>query len=849
MYEHPDPLVNEALAEALADPYRVIRDKIVFDFNNDGLFDHEYSDLSEVLIDADLERSTLKTDMPDAINTIQGFSSAELNITLQGARNSDEQSIARVLSPYEIGLPFFNTKLNGVDVRYSQIVETRLGEVEIRRFTGVIRDIQFNRKAETVTMICSDALKWINAAATLQHWAVDNWQVDDWQLGNRRPINSAWVVGDLLRQAGTPIGPLERQDAIASVSGMGSLLYSVGRRRWHDALEPERHLLPTDNMILWETGLYGPNLKAVTGTGQARLKANNQFFTTKALYVPQNGSADGPINIGFNVWSKSAGAPAARPHPNGVPGTGNVYYLDGTAMWLGLTDDPAIQNIYINVAVNGQVYVTLYENFGVGTTWFWTFPPQPAGWHYYDVLFKFRNNNMTVELLVDGVTVTATSAANPGRGWNWTGNTDHIPSAGEYAPVTILAFDPSQHWQIYYGNANAAYAPVFIPGQQHPPTTKDGLPWIVFGGCLAELSFLEEVWNESVWEVLQKVAAAEFAGLYTNEWGQLVWAPHAKLRQNAQTIQPIEYTVEDILDQIMNPSLDQYKNEIVIAYTDRNQVSEDVWSPDGWKEFLVPDDGVVRVFGPYLLDDIVQLANQPALMPGWKNMTVRDIPYWKEYASRLSYIYANNLTIDGSDPNHDGATGDWVPVSTSLFLSQDQRSFTIQFYVPPDARVTGIYFGALPVEDAGVNGQPPIPEIFFNVRAKKLGEKRVGYYTLRDEAEITAEGRYSLMLEEAPWRQTFATAAAIAPELMADTKEPTPIIRDLKIPRDPRLQITDTVTLVPGNGVSGDVIAQIVGLRDSARQAQTSIDVRIVRSVSSWILGSSQLGINTVLGD
>lgn len=838
MFTIPDPDGNAALRDALFESAREIIEHVTFDFANDGEFDHEYSDLSSVLVDVDLERATLKSDLPDAVNTIQGFSSAELTLTLQGSRNSDERKVYEVLSPFVLGGPFFNTNLTGTDIRYWKTVETLYGPVEIRQFTGVIRDIQFDRDTETVTIICSDVMRWINTAATLPHWAVDNYRITDWATGAARPINAAWVVGELLRQSGTPIGPMERSDVVMSASGMGSLLLSHGHRYQYSGIFTDFHRLPPSGQAPWEQGMYGPCLKSVIGTGYDRIQATNTWSGNRTIYVPVNGTSNGPVNIGMSMWSKSNGNTTNRPHPASV-GSG-AFYPDGAVMNLGLEHDASIQNVNMNVGNNGQVFVTLYIP-ALEEIHFWVWNYQPTGWHYYDLNWRFRNNSITPVLTIDGVTVAPASGTAVGHGFVY----DSTPLQDYDTPTLyLIVMDPAQHFQVYAGNDSA----VFIPGQQHPLTTKDDLPWIDFGGCLAELSFMPEVWNESAWEILQRVAAAEFAGIYTNEWGQLVWKPHIALRLTAEAPASEDYTLDNIMGMITNPSLDQYKNEVNIAYTDKRQLVDNLWQPEGWQSFNVPDDGDEHFYGPFLVSDIIDMQDMPEYDSGFPLEDVtHSFPYDLDRYSKFAATYVTNLTKDGQEEDPGIPSQPEVEANVWVHFADDQRSFILRIEVMPDSRTTGLWIGAKCVQD-----NMDEPETAMELWGKKYSEETVGWYTDQNDDEVAEFGRYALILEKDDWRQTFATAAAIAPELLADTINPVPVVTGLSIPSDPRLQIGDTINLHPGSGVTGQVKAQIVGIRRGARSSSDSIDVRIVVSPTSWILGepgASELGVTTVLGD
>jgi len=151
MFEVPnDPEMNEALRDAIKSSSREMYDVVYFDWDADGTYDHEYTDLSSIVVDARLERATLTSDLPEAINTIQGYSSAELTLVLAGARNTGDLTAMQLFSPFYTRSPFRGTRLTGVEVTYWKEVVTALGNVRIPQFRGVIRSIQFDAVTEQV---------------------------------------------------------------------------------------------------------------------------------------------------------------------------------------------------------------------------------------------------------------------------------------------------------------------------------------------------------------------------------------------------------------------------------------------------------------------------------------------------------------------------------------------------------------------------------------------------------------------------------------------------------------------------------------------------------------------------
>ena len=70
-----------------------------------------------------------------------------------------------------------------------------------------------------------------------------------------------------------------------------------------------------------------------------------------------------------------------------------------------------------------------------------------------------------------------------------------------------------------------------------------------------------------------------------------------------------------------------------------------------------------------------------------------------------------------------------------------------------------------------------------------------------DATSITAYGEQVLDLEASPWRQDSASARRLADDLVAAMKDPHPVLNDVDIVADPRLQLGDRVTVVDADGL------------------------------------------------
>ncbi|KAA9155554.1 hypothetical protein FPZ12_029605 [Amycolatopsis acidicola] len=872
MFTTGDPAKDAALSEALAASERELSHHVYFDWDNDGQFANQYSDLSSVLSENDinLEDAALATDQPEDINAIQGYSSSELKLVLSGQRYSDEAPMEQVLSRFNINGPFFNRDLNGVLVKYDIRVQTSLGPIDVRQFTGWVTDLQIAHSSGDVSVTCNNNVPWNSRLVTLPLWACDKYADASVVAGvganngnPARPINSSWIVGEVLRQAGTPIGPAEREDCILSLSGMGSLLPSIGEKYHEVTATIDRHQLTSDSIDLMskESTKYGPALTRVSGTPtpsatQTRHPHQNWFKTDRTrgwATVPRNGSTDAARNIGFSLWSLGNGSTTNV----GLP-TGYAWADSGQIMVLGLNSGGMASgstfSIMVQVLANGQVFVKVLTNTG-STLGQWGWKNQTSGWHYYDVNLRFTSSSVQCVLTVDGVAQgSPTYGANATAGFTYMASahpTLNTRTPDDYSnPGFVLQYDPAQHYQIYWGDSSAVYR----TNQGVQPTGPDGKPWANFQWCLSEMSFIPDTANMTGWEILQRVVTAEFGTLRINEFAQVDYEPHYVILNNSSLQPQASYTVDNVLDLVTNPSLDQMRNSITISYEDRYQNLDDVWTNDSPYDFYTPGDGLTHVFPTvYPLTDVVSVITFVAGISGWQDAegSGEGSNYQQSNLSRVTGVVATDQGKDYYDPNHTPADlTDNNFMNAWVVPTADQRGLQVATYCLVNS--SACYYGAkVNIQDFGTtSATAKVPTTSFKIKGKRIGDTKTGTYTLSNSASVAESGTRQLTIEPYEWRQTKATAQAIVQALLADTVTPAPTITGLKIPNDPRLRVTDVISVQPGEYYSGPLICQIMGRSVSGSNGEDTLDARIVRSPSKWTLGvtgASELGVTTVL--
>lgn len=854
MFEVPnDPEMNEALRDAIKSSSREMYDVVYFDWDQDGTYDHEYTDLSSIVVDARLERATLTSDLPEAINTIQGYSSAELTLVLAGARNTGDLTAMQLFSPFYTRSPFRGTRLTGVEVTYWKEVVTALGVVRIPQFRGVIRSIQFDAVTEQVHITCSDAMNWIANSATLPHWAAN--RVDRGEKGGSgaaaMPINAQWVIGELLAAGGTPIGPAARPDAAFFTSGNGGFIPRVGtiaRSRPPYAVHGITPLLGTDP---WEEGKYGLAYKG-------NYDSDGEYWGTDAQCWLRDAATSRVIDtsagqrLAFSYWFKSRGTGEVLPFPDTYFGV-MLPHLEGIFLDVGLDASSERAHFSVNTTDSGQTFVYLGDGSWGGTPyeWKWTFPPLSEGWHFIDANIRFLEGSVECTFHVDGVQVQPTSSE--------TANTGFIPydrpdDRFQRNIVNMDLWGSAQHIQLY----NSEYG--FDPRYMHPPTFSDGTPKTSISRSANSLYWLPDVDHANVWEMLGTVTSAEFGAVYTDELGTLNFRTHEEIRPADGLNEVVEtYTVNDILSMMTNPSLDQYRNIITAPCIERWAVKDLIFQPATADDLPILT-GLSWQSHRRPVSEVIQAQSGP-ITPVYRK-SHPSYPSWDDDQALDNYAWNNSsiMTITMFaliDPTDSRAWDDaYITVPNKAFrhyLTDDGRYIDLWGNISGGGGV-GVWMGARAPEEADVSKMSNPQDLAINMRVHGMvySEPNVVWRWADADEEIDEFGKFELRLETNDWRQHRIDVQNLLESLLLDTVTPAPIVENLAIPSDPRLQIRDIIELDPQNNFSSPVRAQVLGIRRASAEAVDYIDVRIIETPSTWVLGDpslSLLGITTILGD
>ncbi|MFJ8815415.1 hypothetical protein [Amycolatopsis thermoflava] len=795
---------NTDLAAAIEAPDVLVEDLLEFDWDRDGAYSHPWSDLSFLATSITDTAATITSDLPEQVNTLTGASSAELQVTLGGAKFGDPDVDAawnsylagmgiaahQLFSPWWTTSPLYGVEITGVPMRYSRIVTTAAGDVTVRQFTGWLRDFTIDRTNMQVKINASDIVDLQAQSITLPLWAIsqDIYNAQVAAEPTARPISATWVVEEVLRQAGRPSGPKPRPEAIAYVSCNGAILPSFGYGSYVDSGEYANEYEQTLSTLvssLWEDGKYGlatvynPVKSDGTGLTRIRFRANRQAL------VPVATTSQGPATFTMGVWIRSNGGGFLSPPPESYSG------LDYLTAAVQLDDDYDASGNHVvagGIALyaysNGQFFLRVKESTSISgfRTWSWDRQtPLVQGWHYLHVTFRFTNSSVSAVLRVDGAVVSPTASSVPAAGYRY------AASVGVRAVNNVVLFYPNiptQHFQVCHAQGSTLD---YVPGQEHPPT-RDGRPLSVVTPTLSELSWIPDRYDKPAWDVLKEVAASEFGAVYTDEYGTLHYSPHYELRNTVPTdvANARVVTDDDLLDFVVMPSVDQYRNALSISGVMRHQVVDIVYQPQDAQQFPTPNYFTASNELP--LSEVVALDTKP-------RQVVADIPAYttdRPMQTQASAVYQFNPQGDASVNPHNGW---WYAV----IPNPNQRSFQLLRYGGTIAIFWGAYKGA-----GRVSGQ---------IAGRRYSQREVTRRELRNEAEVAAKGYRVLTLPDNDWRQTPETIDAIGEVLLADIATPAPLIDGIQVTADPRLQLRDILKLTSDEGITGTIYGQVIGIR------------------------------------
>ena len=715
--QYPDDV---ELADAVNARSRRFSARLMVDWNRDGQFDHPYSDLSKLVVEATTDRS-MEGALPENATLIEGYSAAQLTVKLEGRRAYGEPSAAQLFAPYSTRSPLYNIPRKNVPVYYSIIVHTATGLREIRQFTGWTREITASSADATATLRCLDFAEPLRAPITLPVWA-HRQRADEGDL-----INSQWLIDYVLRHNGYFQSPPMVPGCKFSATLHGARITESGNPSSENSTGPVNR---------WVQGKYGLALGA---------SATEEQFVDMA-------------------------DESLMPHANGVTyGFGHIVEVGGSnpgnnhklSMQYSQNND-----IALFVRANGQIearFQTMPLSGTPLTTWYVTGPvlSGPQRFVYVGMEATITATETQVRFNVDGVVTSATGA-------RWAPIETNLPDIWASLQRSAQCL---QHWQTTTTN-NWSWTPAFTPNA----TLSQGLNL---------LSHLPNIVDEPSWGVLKELVHAEFGILFADENNHVHFLNREDARQAKDTIDR-EIGPNQLKDVAVSDASDAIVNCIAVSST------------------LGMYKNTVRAWEATHNDTLT-------FQPGSTTVTVTDVENVMSYFVNVPYWNSSEWDrgdnpVYGFYPVH-ASTGAVAPNVTVSVTQLSQRSFS---YTVSNGNAYAVRLADRANTDPNYPGTPRL----------RTGGTGIVYWPTKknlvlNQDSIDIHGRRLWEIPNTRWAQSYSGQANIANSLLSELGSPLPVLEQVSIVGDPRIQLTDAIPIRDPDGLGDYILGQVTGIRQT----------------------------------
>ncbi|MBM7771720.1 hypothetical protein JOD54_001924 [Actinokineospora baliensis] len=523
--------------------------------------------------------------------------------------------------------------------------------------------------------------------------------------------------------------------------------------------------------IGWNAGVFNPT----------KTSAAVPEFVEGRYGLAANGSPD--------VFATAFAAPTQRPYLTAYrqliefeirAGATNQFHSQSNGTVLAISDGYIkLEGNTIEVAVTtaGQLVARLWANRNstvptlVGTV---TGPSitGPARWHSAGLsIVWFSDGTVYHRWHLDGVQ-TADTATVIGRPVDYP-----ILAAGQVNASTPLPVQCLRLSQSNFQPLPDGWGLPHTPGAQ----IDTGLNW--FPG-------LPDVVNGDSWQLITTAARAEYGTVAFDEHGRFTFRSRARPRTA-----PVKNITADLDLTDLEPviTLDSVRNEITYRTTARfeRDTDEVVFQADTLDQFDSP---------PGTTSYDLQLAHRSVVYPTMRSYTADTWP------APFSGFVAVNATTGARVSN----------VEVTLFINTDQLTLGL-LVKNPNTFTIRMAAGTRPA---------------LQITGSVITEDTTYTGITRNSASAARYGRRVLDLPDNDFRQRPESTHDVATSLLDDLATPVAILPDVPVVGDPRVQLTDVVTIHDPDGLGGPISAAVIGSRRTHNTTDglaDSLTLRVLR--------------------
>ncbi|OFW55845.1 MAG: hypothetical protein A2Y75_05370 [Candidatus Solincola sediminis] len=293
--------------------------------------------------------------------------------------------------------------------------------------------------------------------------------------------------------------------------------------------------------------------------------------------------------------------------------------------------------------------------------------------------------------------------------------------------------------------------------------------------------------TDDEWATLTAIAQAEFAAVYFDQLGY----PHYNARVSnvtdvGQAVTRSLTATNSLINIDYVANITQIANDVTVAYTvPELRLNQVVWSP-----------------------------SSPVVVYGFSTITIPfAVPGQLFPLEPISYIFTTvNTAPDGS-----GTALSTFPLIVSVGASNFAGTVTIE-----NTSSTDVWL----VDSTGAASFT----LYASYIVSGSSSNPPAHYI--DEKSVARHKTQLLSVSASPWRQSFDSCQTIAVWLLSDLGEIAPVLRNIVIVGDPRLQIGDRIRLTELTNLGVDDRYRITGISPSVDSSGAYTQTLIARATS-----------------
>lgn len=765
------------------------------DWNRNGLYNHELSDMSRFVKSASTDRA-LQGAAPEELGFISGSAAAQLSVTLAG-EDSQGRNLTSIFSPYQINSPFWTLDPVGCEIEYQIGIDAgAAGVLWYPQFIGQIRTISPDRGSSRVDITALDRVEALRQAVGFAPWAVSESHA---QLG-RLQAQLMWghhVIDTCLRLCDvscSPYRPITTAEIGSGeawtgpqvfLTGNGGLTPAIG---WMDNITRQEFPATELGVLMYEElGVPHPSAPDTTKKPYVFAAVGNLPDSDTLVY-----------------WAKSRQQIASNAAQ--VLGFTLIQDQGQQGTWWSVMPETKVMFARTNDEIELQIYM---EAGDVWTEW------DRQGAHPAHIIGPsvtipagtscdihvcwdpFFPSGGTVYISAGANNSGLVSVSNPGV----FGGGDELAGLVEITRQVAMQdvyFTTTHFWGVgnglIYRPKAAKYAASLDPG-------------------LNRLSNMPIPDKREAWDVIKSVADAEVGAVFWDEEGKFRFWNFNTIQEKRSTIVR-ELTLDDVDGLDITRSLDSVRNVYAMDQSKARSVTDNVYVSQDVDEFYVPAG--TRKYFQLFIDDVI--SPEPRFMDRYKSTSSDPVPAWNDNV-RHGYVFQ----FFQSGVWSEAVTGSTAGIDINSYL--DENGFV----------VVNIWNGwSVPIRLASGSGSDSQPAFRLQgTRTVRYDDQTV---ITKDDASITKYGPRTLKLN-GEWYQDESNFNNILSEFLARTTSPSPSSDRLLIAGDPRLQLGDAIRIKdkPGFGEHFDV--QIYGITrtfDIDSGLTDSLAVQLVPAGGKW---------------